>query len=96
MSSSTCKGWVSDSVQFTASNNALYASTRGVYEDTNPLANVTVLGVQDAVTTVSLNGMAISGSNVNYDGSSKALTVTGLNDATSAGAWSEDWVLRWS
>ena len=96
MPSSTCEGWVSNSEQFAASNNALYASARGLYKDTNPLANVTVLGVQDAVTTVSLNGMAISGSSVNYDGSSKALTVTGLNNATSAGAWSEDWVLKWS
>lgn len=66
-----------------------------MYIDTNPLANVTVLGVQDAVTNVSLNGMAVGGSSVNYNASSKALTVTGLNNATSAGAWSKDWVLRW-
>lgn len=81
--------------QFTTSNNALYASARGAYKDTNPLANVTVLGVQDAVTNVSLNGVAVAGSSVNYNDSSKALTVTGLNNATSAGAWSKDWVLRW-
>ena len=67
-----------------------------MYKDTNPLANVTVLGVQDAVTNISLNGMAVPGSSVKYNESSKALTVTGLNNATSAGAWSEDWVLRWN
>ncbi len=66
-----------------------------MYEDTNSLANITVLGVQDAVTNVSLNGMAVPSSSVNYNRSSKALTVTGLNNATSAGAWSKDWVLRW-
>ena len=66
-----------------------------MYEDTNPLANITVLGVQDAVTNVSLNGMAVPSSGVSYNMSSKALTVTGLNNATSAGAWSKDWVLRW-
>ena len=66
-----------------------------MYKDTNPLANVTVLGVYDAVTSVSLNGIAVRGSSVNYNESSKALTVTGLNNATSAGAWSKDWVLRW-
>ena len=66
-----------------------------MYIDTNPLANITVLGVQDAVTNVSLNGMAVPSSNVSYNMSSKALTVTGLNSATSAGAWSKDWVLRW-
>lgn len=66
-----------------------------MYKDTNPLANVTVLGVQETVTNVSLNGMAVPGSRVNYNKSSKALTVTGLNNPTSAGAWSKDWVLRW-
>lgn len=66
-----------------------------MYKDNNPLANVTVLGVKDAVTTVSLNGMAVAGSSVQYNQLSKALTVTGLNNATSAGAWSADWVLRW-
>lgn len=66
-----------------------------MYKDTNPLANVTVLGVQGAVTNVSLNRMAIPGSSFIYNESSKALTVTGLKNATSAGAWSKDWVLRW-
>lgn len=66
-----------------------------MYKDTNPLANVTVLGVQGAVTNVSLNGMAIPGSSFVYNESSRALTVTGLKNVTSAGAWSKDWVLRW-
>ena len=66
-----------------------------MYKDTNPLANVTVLGVQSAVTSVTLNGLAVAGSSFKYDESSKALTVTGLKNATSAGAWSNDWVLRW-
>ena len=66
-----------------------------MYNDTNPIANVTVLGVQSAVYNVSLNGMAIPDSSFSYNGSSKALTVTGLRNATSAGAWSRDWVLRW-
>ena len=67
-----------------------------MYKDTNPLANVTVLGVQGAVKAVSLNGMAVPSSSFIYNGPSKALTVTGLKNATSAGAWSKDWVLRWS
>ncbi len=66
-----------------------------MYKDTNTLANVTVLGVQGAVANVSLNGMAVPGSSFNYNVSSKALTVTGLKNATSGGAWSKDWVLRW-
>ena len=66
-----------------------------MYKDTNPLANVTVLGVQSAVTNVSLNGAAVPDGSFNYNESSKALTVTGLRNATSKGAWSQDWVLRW-
>ena len=73
----------------------MYAYGRGMYKDTNPLANVTVLGGQDAVSNVSLNGMVVLGSSVKYNESSKALIITGLNSATSAGTWSEDWVLRW-
>ncbi|KAL8867462.1 MAG: hypothetical protein Q9174_005651, partial [Haloplaca sp. 1 TL-2023] len=51
-------------VTFTAAGNALYANGRGSYEDTNPLANVTVLGVRDAVTNVTLNGMEVGSEGV--------------------------------
>ncbi len=81
--------------QFTASNSALYASVRGLYKDGNALANITVLGVQQSVSKVSLGGNVLPSNNINYDMTSKALVVTGLNNATSAGAWSSDWVLRW-
>ena len=82
--------------QFTASQGALYASARGTYQDTNALANVTVLGVQQSVANVSLNGDALPSDNFKYDPVSKALVVAGLNNATSAGAWSSDWVFRWA
>jgi len=80
-------------VNFTASENALYASARGAYTDSNPLANVTVMGVERAPTNVTLNGLAISTSN--YNSSSQVLSVRGLSNATQKGAWSSDWVLRW-
>lgn len=80
--------------QLTASNTALRSFGRGSYEDTNPLANVTVLGVQQPVSNVTLNGATV-GCNVNYNGSSKVLTITGLNNATAKGAWTADWVLAW-
>ncbi|KAL8673053.1 MAG: hypothetical protein Q9168_002515 [Polycauliona sp. 1 TL-2023] len=82
-------------VDFTASQFALYASARGTYNDTNPLANITVLGVQNAVTNVTLNGATVDGERVKYNETSKALMVTGLNELTSEGAWMQDWVLRW-
>ncbi|KAL8701098.1 MAG: hypothetical protein Q9224_000656, partial [Gallowayella concinna] len=43
-------------VEFTASQNALYASARGNYNDTNPLANVTILGVEESVSNITFNG----------------------------------------
>ncbi|KAL8776022.1 MAG: hypothetical protein Q9213_008408 [Squamulea squamosa] len=82
-------------VEFTASQNALYASARGTYNDTNALANVTVLGVPNAVSNVTLNGIDVSSESVKYNESSKALVVTGLNILTAGGAWKEDWVLSW-
>ena len=85
------------SKQFTASNNALHASPRGMYSDGNPLANVTVLGVQSAVSNVTLNGAAVPASGVSYNATSKALSVTGLGNVTAAtGAWGAEWVLKWS
>lgn len=81
--------------QFTASNNALYATGRGAFQDSNALANVTVLGVMESVVNVTLNGVEVPSGSVDYNETSKALSVTGLEGATSAGAWSGDWVLRW-
>ncbi|KXS96637.1 hypothetical protein AC578_6907 [Pseudocercospora eumusae] len=81
-------------VDFTATNGSLYASSRGLYEDANSLANVTVLGVQSEPSSVSLNGKTVSG--VNYNSTSKALSVTGLQNATTEGAWANDWTLTWS
>lgn len=82
-------------VDFTASENALYASARGLYQDTNPLANVTVLGVGSEPSSITLNGEKIS-NGVNYDGDSKVLTVKGLQSATGEGAWAQDWELSWA
>ncbi|KAK5008877.1 hypothetical protein LTR28_003379 [Elasticomyces elasticus] len=82
-------------VDLTISENSLYASARGVYPDTNPLANVTVMGVMAEPSSVTLNGVKIS-SGVAYNSTSKCLKVTGLGSATSAGAWAGDWTLSWA
>lgn len=82
-------------VDMTASNGTLYASSRGLYKDTNSLANVTVLGVQKQPSSVSLNGMKIN-SGVSYNSTSKVLSLKGLQNATSMGAWSSDWKLTWA
>ena len=82
-------------IEFTAAHGALHASGRGTFEDSNPLANVTVLGVQKRVSKVSLNGETIANKNFIYDIKSKALSVSGLEEVTRKGAWSADWVLKW-
>lgn len=79
-------------VDFTVSAGSLYASARGMYKDTNALANVTVMGVADAPSGVTLNGQSVP---FGYNGTSKVLSLKSLQYATSAGAWSEDWVLSW-
>jgi alpha-glucosidase len=75
--------------------SALYASARGTFNDTNSLANVTILGVSSSVSNVKLNGASIS-SGWTYNETSKVLDIKGLDNATLAGAWSSDWVLTWS
>lgn len=82
-------------VDFVVSNNALYASGRGLYKDTNALANITILGVRSQPSNVSLNGESVT-SYAKYNSSSQVVSVNGLNSLTSAGAWSSDWVLEWS
>ena len=82
-------------VDFTVAGRALYASGRGLYADANGLANVTVLGVGSAPGNVTLNGAAVPGGAVTYDGTGQVLKVVGLQNMTQAGAWAQDWVLRW-
>lgn len=82
-------------VDFTATNGSLYASARGLYQDTNALANVTVLGVASKPSSVTLNGQTVS-SGVAYNSSSQVLSLKGLQSATSSGAWAQDWTLSWS
>lgn len=82
-------------VSFAASNGALYASSHGLYKDTNSLANVTVMGVPQKPRIVAFNGRAIE-NGVRYNDTSKVLAVTGLQIVTSKGAWAKDWTLSWA
>lgn len=83
-------------VEFTATQGTLYASARGRYADTNPLDRVTVLGVTDKVSNVTLNGNAVDAETINYNTTSKTLTVGSLKSLTSKGAWAQDWALKWT
>jgi alpha-glucosidase len=85
-------------VEFTAAKGALYVSGRGSYLDMNPLDRVTILGVAKPVGggTVTLNGEKVDEEIVNYHERSRALTVGGLQHLTANGAWTGDWVLKWT
>ena len=82
-------------VDFTIGNGSLYASGQGLYQDSNALANVTILGVSSQPSNVTLNGNDVS-SAMAYNSSSKVMKLTGLQNSTSSGAWANDWVLSWS
>ncbi|MCJ1378847.1 hypothetical protein MMC17_001946 [Xylographa soralifera] len=75
-------------------SSQLWASGRGLFADTNPLANVTVLGAA-APGNVTLNGTPVGESDVSYNATSRVLVVGGLQSITTQGAWAQDWVLGW-
>lgn len=81
-------------VDMTATGGSLYASGRGSFRDTNPLANVTILGVATAPSNVTFNGRPVS--SVSYNDTSRAVSITNLANSTAMGAWSSDWTLAWS
>jgi alpha-glucosidase len=81
-------------VEFSATNGTLYASATGTYPDTNPLANITILGVSAASKMVTLNGKSLSPGTFNE--TTGSLSITGLQSATSGGAWKSDWTLSWT
>ncbi|KAI6713847.1 hypothetical protein JHW43_003604 [Diplocarpon mali] len=82
-------------VEFSLTGSTLYASARGTYNDTNPLANVTILGVGSSVSNVTLNGASLHSGWV-YNSTSQVLDITGLSNSTASGAWANDWALNWS
>ncbi|KAI1492924.1 glycoside hydrolase family 31 protein [Biscogniauxia mediterranea] len=83
-------------VDFTVSESALRATPSGSFVDTNALGNVTVMGVSGEISKVQLGGEELAPGNWNLDAARGVLKVTGLDGLTQDGAWSEEWVLRWS
>lgn len=80
-------------VTFQAAHSKLRATPKGNWEESNALANVTVLGVAKEPRNVRFNGKKIS--SVAYNATSQVLSVGGLQELTGKGAWAKDWVLEW-
>lgn len=71
------------------------ARPSGNFTDTIPLANVTVLGVPQHVSSVTLNGQAVT-DGWSWDSATQVLSFTGLDSLTSDGAWNSAWELNWT
>ncbi|RYP78902.1 hypothetical protein DL771_000287 [Monosporascus sp. 5C6A] len=83
-------------VDFTAAHGLLKATPQGEFVDTNPLGNVTVMGIKRDVATVKFNGIALKDTHWEFDDSKHLLKVRGLDMSTATGAWRTEWVLSWS
>jgi alpha-glucosidase len=73
----------------------LKASPQGSFTETNVLANVTILGIQGSPSAVQLNEQSV-GPLFSFSAESQTLSITGLDEFTQNGAWSQDWTLTWS
>ena len=77
-------------VDFVASKNKLVASVFGEYEVRQPLANVTILGVDSEPKKVLFNNETVSH---NYENG--AVYLTDLEKFTKEGAFAEEFTLQW-
>jgi len=82
-------------VNFLVTNGTLYATATWSYRDSNPLANITILGFVAAPESVSLNGESLNKGTA-FNETTGCLSITGLDTATSGGAWKSDWNLSWT
>lgn len=71
------------------------AQPSGNFTDSLPLANITVLGVPQQVSDVTLNGHSVT-DGWSWDNATQVLSLTGLDDLTSDGAWNSGWELNWT
>ncbi|KAF2128209.1 glycoside hydrolase family 31 protein [Dothidotthia symphoricarpi CBS 119687] len=83
-------------IVFTAMKGQLHVELQGGYKDTNALGNVTIMGVTGNVGAVTLNDLSVESSKVDYSQDTGVLTLSGLNDLTSGGAWQGAWTLTWA
>ncbi len=83
-------------VQLSASNSSVTASPTGNYTDSNPLANVTVLGLESQPRALLFNNQSVGNTSWSYNSGTKALSITGLDSFTSKGAWNASWTLEWT
>lgn len=75
---------------------SLQAKGNGRWVDSNSLRNVTVMGVNENVCSLSWNGKDVGKDvKLNWDAKRSVLSVVGLQAVTEKGAWTENWTLSW-
>ncbi|RCK63108.1 Glucoamylase 1 [Candida viswanathii] len=77
-------------VDFVASKNKLIAAPFGVYNASQPLANVTILGVDDKPKNVMFGNYTAK-----FDYTNGTVYITGLQNYTSSGAFSKEFTIKW-
>jgi alpha-glucosidase len=82
-------------VDFQATSSSIKVSVKGTWEEKNRLDKVTVLGVGEKPSAVTFNGRNVHPGSVQYNATSKVLSVQGLHGMSPHGAWAGDWVLKW-
>ncbi|KAI9705826.1 MAG: hypothetical protein M1836_005232 [Candelina mexicana] len=83
-------------VELVAGNGTLMVGVSGMYNETNALSSVTVLGVQTRVRRVEFNGRRVASEGVVYNETTKVLSVSLLQLVAGQGAWKANWTLGWS
>ncbi|KAJ5917050.1 hypothetical protein N7504_001065 [Penicillium tannophilum] len=89
-------------VKFTANQSSISAISIGSFQDTNKLANITILGlklphadVSKSMKSLTLNGKPLPSTVASYNTDLHILSITGLQDWLKGGAWEQNWVLKW-
>lgn len=79
------------SIKLSFENNTLSTKMNGTYMDGNPLANVTITGINCHPKSISINcGGQKSSAGVQWHLQGGAVYITGLEEATKGGAWSNE------
>ncbi|KAJ5645391.1 Glycoside hydrolase family 31 [Penicillium longicatenatum] len=89
-------------VRFTATQSSISAVSEGNFQDTNKLANITILGlklphadVSKGLKSLTLNGKPLPPTVATYNADLHILSITGLEHWLKGGAWEQNWVLKW-
>lgn len=82
-------------VTLSAGPDFLSANITGNYQDSNPLASISIWGLANPPINVSLNGADVT-SKSQWNSTSLSLIIAGLRQETNTGAWTANWTLKWT